>query len=120
MLPSELTNTNHSYYEARTDLVSPLGSDPKETFSPLLEALRQLRGVGIHTPLKSMIGEKLKTKIGHIYQSSGIKTFKAYTELAEKEGLIILIPRSNGPGTERMSLSQDGLRKAEELCQSNE
>jgi len=105
--PMELGDIDNRY-EAE---VSLFAEDVASRFFPLLNTLRDLLTKGNGTPLRSMVGERLARHGTYLYRLSGVTTFKAYAELAAKAGLIDLIPPSNGPGTERMSLRESFSRK---------
>jgi len=99
--PSKLTDKYDGY-----EPVVPLSAEPHGRFYPLLKILRDLQQEGNNTPLRSIVGERLKWQGDHILRSCGVTTFKGYAELVARMGLIDLIPPSYGPGTERMSLRQ--------------
>ncbi|SRR5258707_4941957 len=105
--PMELGDIDNRY-EAE---VSLFAEDVASRFFPLLNILRDFLTKGNGTPLRSMVGERLARHGTYLYRLSGVTTFKAYAELAAKAGLIDLIPSSNGPGTERMSLRESSSRR---------
>jgi len=103
--PMELPDKYDRYGPLVSHSVGSNG-DAASRFYQLLKILRDLHMEGNDTPLRSVVGERLKWQGDHIFRLSGVTTFKGYVELAAKVGLIDLIPPSHGPGTERLSLRE--------------
>ena len=103
--PMELPEKYDRYGPLVSQSVESNG-DAASRFYNLLKILRDLHNEGNDTPLRSVVGERLKWQGDHIFHLSGVTTFKGYVELAAKAGLIDLIPPSHGPGTERLSLRE--------------
>ena len=102
--PMQLPDTDERYETGV--FLSIESQEAASRFLPLLKILQDLRKEGNGTPLRSMVGERLRWRSAHIYRLAGVSTFKAYVELAARAGLIDFIPPSNGPGTERMTLRE--------------
>jgi len=101
--PIELPDTDDRY-ETEVSLSTQTYTAPR--FFPLLKILRDFLREGNGTPLRSRVGERLGGEGTKIYRLSGVTNFKAYVELAARAGLIDLIPPTDGPGTERISLRE--------------
>jgi len=73
------------------------------SFDALLRVLQELRQLGFTTPLRAAVGERLKATAPEVYRQTGVASFKAYVELAEKGGFVVLLPGKIA-GSERIAL----------------
>ncbi|KAJ7752060.1 DUF537-domain-containing protein [Mycena metata] len=57
-------------------------------FQPLIDVLKKHKSNGVIRPLRSAVGYELVGLANSVYKQAGVKSFKEFTALAEKEGII--------------------------------
>lgn len=86
---------NHSNHHVPT-------LEDKAAFQTLIRVLERFRAMGTLMPLRSAVGSELRQLDPKVYEKAGVKTFKEYSALAEKKGIVELIGGS--PGKEKITI----------------